>query len=417
MPARRGFFDRLFGRNAPAPASSPEEPVAIEAPSLAFRPERAPQPPNADLEAVVADDPAAAIEAFARLRSTPDEARAIDALLGKNQLRPLGDELALRVAAALLDRAEPARALALLEGRSSPATLLLLADLEADRGELHRALALVERIALRDIDFAGARERLVRLRGELGIVPPPAPSNASQTVVGTRETDSPFVLLREVARGGAGAVYEAEDRDLGRRVALKIYHDDAPGHAQLGHEARVAASLAGSGIVRVLDVDLDRAWLALEWAAGGSLRNALQARALDVLAPLASWALPLARALGRVHAAGWAHLDVKPANVLFDAKRRLLLGDFGIAQRIGEKTVGGSMGYMSPERLAGIPAAATDDVYGFGRIIEEVLPFAPDPAWRAIADVCLAAAEKRPADGSALEACILQVMTPTRRSQ
>ncbi|HEX7667811.1 MAG TPA: hypothetical protein VF407_24960, partial [Polyangiaceae bacterium] len=298
MPTRRGFFDRLFGRNEPAP--EPKEGAPSVAPPNAEAAK--PLPPNPDLDLVLGDDDAAALEAFARLRSTPDEARAIDALLGKNQTIPLGDELALRIAGALLDRAESARAFALLEGRSSPAALLLLSDLEADRGELHRALALVERVALRDIDFAGARERLVRLRGELGIVPPAAPSNASQTVVGTRETDSPFVLLREVARGGAGAVYEAEDRDLGRTVALKIYHDDAPGHAQLGHEAKVAAALAGPGVVRVLDVDLDHAWLALEWAAGGSLRDALRARALDLLAPIDAWALPLARALARVHA-------------------------------------------------------------------------------------------------------------------
>ncbi|HEX7667450.1 MAG TPA: hypothetical protein VF407_23120, partial [Polyangiaceae bacterium] len=59
-------------------------------------------------------------------------------------------------------------------------------------------------------------------------------------------------------------------------------------------------------------------------------------------------------------------------------------------------------------RLAGRPASPADDVYGFGRIVEEVLGLVPDPGWRAVADRCLADAGKRPENGAHLEACILQ---------
>jgi serine/threonine-protein kinase len=282
----------------------------------------------------------------------------------------------------------------------------LLSDFEAERGDLARALALIERVVARDFDFAGARERLARHRSALGMsAPTPAPSNSS-TLVGPRETDAPFVLLREVARGGAGAVYEAEDRELGRRVALKIYHDDSRGRTQLAHEARVAAALAGRGVVRVFDVDLDRAWLALEWAPHGSLRDAIRSKHMDVLDPLEKWALPLARALAHVHRAGWVHLDVKPANVLFDAQQNALLGDFGIARRIGEPSPQGSFGYLSPERMIGAPSSQKDDIYGFGRVVEEVLAVSPSPSWRAIADRCLAGVDARPTDGAALEALI-----------
>ena len=63
---------------------------------------------------------------------------------------------------------------------------------------------------------------------------------AVATVV-TREPDAPFDLLREVGRGGGAAVYEAVDRELGRHVALKVYHQPERDRDQLAHEARVAA--------------------------------------------------------------------------------------------------------------------------------------------------------------------------------
>lgn len=402
MAERAGFWKRLFGGDAPSPEAPPAAPPQAAA--------AASKPDDSELTLVLTGGPEAATDAFARLRATPDEARAVDALVARDAREPLPEPLALRVAAALVDRGDPARALLLLESRSSPAALLLRSDLEADRGELHRALALVERVSLASIDFTGARERLVRLRGALGIVPPAAPSSASSTMVGPRETDAPFVLLREVARGGAGAVYEAEDRELGRRVALKIYHDDQRGRVQLAHEARVASALAGAGVVRVFDVDLDHAWLAIEWAAGGSLRDAIRTKNAGILVPIERWAVPLARTLARIHERGWAHLDVKPANVLFDAQGAPMLGDFGIAQTIGGAAPAGSMGYVSPERIAGEPASAADDVYGFGRVVEEVVAVAPDPRWRGIADACLRAKAARPGTGAALEACILQAI-------
>ena len=415
MAERGGFFKRLFSSEKTSKKDAEEKARDARAstnPAPPARDETPGKKPDRDVETVLDAEPDAQLAAFLRLRRTADEARAIDALLSRDRVAPLRDDLALHVASALVDRGDPVRALGLLEPRSSPAALLLRSDLEADRGETYRALALVERVAFSALDFPGARERLARHRTTLGIVPPASPSSANATIVGPRETDAPFVLLREVARGGAGAVYEAEDRELGRRVALKIYHDDRRGHAQLAHEARVAADLAGTGVVRVLDVDLDHAWLAIEWAQGGSLRDAIRSKNRDIVAPIARWALPLSRALARVHAHGWAHLDVKPANVLFDARGAPMLGDFGIAQKIGAAAPPGSLGFVSPERLAGDPASATDDVYGFGRVLEEALAVEDDERWRNLAAGCLAPKASRPANGSALEACIMQTIPP-----
>jgi predicted Ser/Thr protein kinase len=360
----------------------------------------------------------AAVAALRALRASPDEARAVDLLVHLDAERPLADPLAVAAAAALVDRGEPAAALGLLTRASSSPALLMAADLRAERGQFAEALSLVERVLLRDLDHPGARERHRRMRTALGLESEPVRADAAAATVVTREPDAPFVLLREVARGGAGAVYEAEDRDLGRRVALKVYHRAERDRAQLAHEARVAAELAGPGIIRVFDIDPDHGWIALEWAPLGSLRDHVRARDRDLLAPLERWALPLAIALARVHAAGWVHHDVKPANVLLHAPDRPLLADFGIARRKGEPSriqqdggvVSGSLSYVSPERLAGRASDPRDDIYGFGRILEDVmgaLEGTPESAplssrWRPIALACLGPDASRPSDARAL---------------
>jgi eukaryotic-like serine/threonine-protein kinase len=129
------------------------------------------------------------------------------------------------------------------------------------------------------------------------------------------------------------------------------------------------------------------------------------------------WVGPLARAIARVHAAGWVHHDVKPANVLLRGPDAPMLADFGTARRLGEPSPPGSPGYVSPERLAGRASDPGDDVYGFGRVLAEVLDVgaagagdAPgaagveggDDVWRALAAECLAPGDVRPSDGAAL---------------
>lgn len=346
-----------------------------------------------------------ALHLFATLRSSPDEARAVEELVRTTQMRRLPEPLLLALGGALVDRGEPDIAARALAGSTSSSALVMLADLAERRGDLPTALSLVERVLLRDLDHPGARERHRRWRAQLGYEVERKAAAPGATVV-TREPDAPFDLLREVGRGGAGAVYEAVDRELGRHVALKVYHQPERDREQLAHEARVAVALEGPGVVRVFDLDPAHGWLALEWTQHGTLRHAIRERDLARLLPIERWAAGLAQALARAHAAGWVHHDVKPANVLIARGGGAILTDFGIARRVGEPSPAGSLGYLSPERMAGRASDPRDDVYGFGRVLEDVLDVVAEEAtlarFRPLATACTGPDAARPADARAL---------------
>ncbi len=355
---------------------------------------------TSDFERLLAPDTplADALRLFAHLRTTPTEARAIEAVLARAVYAVVPEPLVVAVASALVDRGEPVAAMQALTRATSSEALMLRAELLAGGDELAAALALVERVLLRDFDWPGARERYARWREALGIsvVPRADPS----TTMMTSAPEAPFRLLREVGRGGAGVVYEAEDRELQRRVALKVYHQPERDRAQLLHEAHVAVALAGPGVVRVFDANPEHGWLVMEWVERGALRSLLRERDLATLRPIERWALPLAQALARVHAAGIVHHDVKPANILLRGPGAPLLTDFGIARREGQPSPPGSMGYVSPERIAGRASHVGDDVYGYGRVIEDALYVVDDDpklaSWRLVAAMCTGPAAQRP---------------------
>lgn len=396
-----GFWDRF--RKKPVDAPAPDE-----AAPRSFEPPPAPGVSKELARLLKTGDAGGpsekeAVDLFDRLRGTMEEARAVEELSRVAQMRKLPDGLLLSLGATLLDRGEPDGARRVLSAASSSPALVLLADLAEQRNDLPTALSLIERVLLRDLDHPGARERHRRWRASLGFDLEQKPIAAGATVV-AREPDAPFDLLREVGRGGAAAVYQALDRELGRHVALKVYHQPERDKAQLAHEARVAVLLEGAGIVRVFDVDPEHGWIALEWAPAGALREPIKSRDAARLLPIERWALPLATALARVHSAGWVHHDVKPANVILSRTNTAILTDFGTARRIGEPSPPGSFGFISPERMKGRASDPRDDVYGFGRVLEEALAALGDghATYRALAAACTGPDEARPADGRAL---------------
>ena len=118
----------------------------------------------------------------------------------------------------------------------------------------------------------------------------------------------------------------------------------------------------------------------------------------------------LAHALRRVYAAGWVHADVKPANVLIRSSGAPMLADFGIAVRTDEPSLGGSAGFLSPERLAGAALTPADDIYGFGRILEDGI-LRGGGTWdefRPLSERCMAPRDIPPADGAAVLAWLAE---------
>jgi eukaryotic-like serine/threonine-protein kinase len=354
-----------------------------------------------------------AIAVLRQVRGTVLEATAVTWALRGAGTRTVPDPVRVAVADILASRGDDLGALRVVEGISSTPGLILAADLHAAAGQLARAVGTIERVLARDLDAPGARERHQRWSLSLGYTRRPARRLDEATIVAPQTTTGPFRLLREAARGGAGAVYEAEDEVLGRRVAFKVYHGRGKDRAVLEREARTAVALAGPGVLRVLDADPAQGWVALEWVPRGSVRDMLRHGDLATLAPIGRWARPLARALARIHAQGLVHADVKPANVLLRQPHDPVLGDFGIARPAGAPDEGGgSPGYLSPERLAGRPSDPRDDVYGYGRVLEDVIHRLEEAgsdasssdfaAFRAVALTCIGPDEGRPESGAEL---------------
>lgn len=194
--------------------------------------------------------------------------------------------------------------------------------------------------------------------------------------------DGRYLLRSLLGAGGMASVWLADDRRLGRPVAIKLLAEqlshDHTYRQRLIREARVAARLSHPNLVGVFDFSPGppRPYLVMEYVAGGTLADALRAgRRVEPERLLRE----LLGAVAEVHRAGIIHRDVKPANVLMDPAGRPRLTDFGIA-RPSEATsltatglVIGTQRYIAPEVLAGEAADFRSDLYSLGVLLRECL--------------------------------------------
>lgn len=199
--------------------------------------------------------------------------------------------------------------------------------------------------------------------------------------------DERFLLLETLGRGGMGNVFRAYDRSEQRLVAVKVSTESAPaGPAHpLAAEFETWSRLDHPNIVRAYELGITASgplpagtpYLVLEHVAGSPAHRAFRPGGVDS-ARAETIARQILEALVHVHGRGYLHRDLKPANVLVRPRRGgLKLTDFGLAARVGSSrqagTVSGSLPYVAPEALLGLPLDARADLYGLGILLFQLV--------------------------------------------
>ena len=207
---------------------------------------------------------------------------------------------------------------------------------------------------------------------------PAAPLRSGMVLAGRYE------IGKTIGQGGMGLVVQAFDRTLGVEVAIKIVRAEYAGEREwserLAREVKLARQIQHANVCRVFDyAQADgRAFLSMELATGGTLRDELRAgvTAARPLATRIADARAIAAGLGAIHAAGIVHRDISPQNALRMSDGRLVLSDFGLATDSFDGTTsirGGTMAYMAPEVARGGRASFSADIWALGAVIHETV--------------------------------------------
>jgi serine/threonine-protein kinase len=207
--------------------------------------------------------------------------------------------------------------------------------------------------------------------------------------------DGRYLIVRRIGSGGMADVYCAEDKHLGREVALKVLHrrfaQDAEFVERFRREASAAAGLQHPHVVGVYDRGEHEGtyYIAMEYLRGRTLKDVVANEApIDQLRAIAL-GTQILQAAAFAHRNGVVHRDFKPHNVIVDGQGNAKVTDFGIARAgASEMTETGSiMGtaqYLSPEQAQGQEVTARSDVYSIGIMLYELLtgrlPFNGDSA-------------------------------------
>ena len=192
-------------------------------------------------------------------------------------------------------------------------------------------------------------------------------------------------------------VWEAVDVGLERRVAIKVVKETISSlpefDARFRREARTAAQLEHPNVLPIYGFGVEDgvAYIEMPYLSGGTLGSRLDAGPPPSPETVCEWVEALASALDAAHARGIIHRDIKAVNVLFDQSGRIVLGDFGLAKNVADRsgltatgTLMGTPMYLSPEQARGQSLTPASDQFSLGvlayRMLAGQLPWGPNAA-------------------------------------
>ncbi|MBM3287578.1 MAG: serine/threonine protein kinase [Candidatus Eisenbacteria bacterium] len=193
-----------------------------------------------------------------------------------------------------------------------------------------------------------------------------------------------YAEIEHHATGGMKVIFVGTNRKLARREAIKVLwmrREMAPEDlVRFQREWRTVAALRHPNVVAIHDADYNAgerlAWMAEDFIEGPSLGELLRSQALTGDRKLGI-AIQVASALEYAHSKGIVHQDIKPENILVDARGRAFVTDFGIAAIAGQPRgaagpVFGTPAFVSPEQAQGQPVDKPSDLYSFGLVLYEM---------------------------------------------
>src|SRR5437867_7973406 len=192
-------------------------------------------------------------------------------------------------------------------------------------------------------------------------------------------------ILSKIGQGGMGTVYEAQDTQLGRRVAIKILNPSLVSNskelARFRAEAKVQANLNHPNIVTLHEFEpyKDSYYMVMEFVVGRNLAEIVKAVGALPAHIVVTITKQVLDGLSVAHRSLVVHRDLKPSNIMLTPDGVAKVMDFGIAKVQGSKSLTatgalvGTVSYMSPEQVRGEAVDARSDIYSFGIILFELL--------------------------------------------
>ncbi|NIR48285.1 protein kinase [candidate division KSB1 bacterium] len=199
------------------------------------------------------------------------------------------------------------------------------------------------------------------------------------------KTISHYKIVEKLGDGGMGIVYKARDLRLDRFVALKFLNkellSDEESHQRFAREAKVISAFDHPNIATIHEIDEtdDSVFISMAYYEGQTLTECIANKSPLPIEDICSIATQIVHGLAKAHNSGIIHRDIKPANIMITSEGQAKILDFGLAKVVDqtvateEDSIRGTVAYMSPEQVQGIPVDHRSDIFSFGALLYEMI--------------------------------------------